>query len=66
MTSSVFVYGLSVVDFDAEELEFLMANDDEDEEGAMEGDEKREMLVAFRRHKNAYYTGKMHIDPVDK
>ena len=44
-----------------------MASNEEDEDGeAMGGAEMREMLVEFRRHKNAYYTNKMHIEPVNK
>ena len=58
---------MSAADFDEEELQFLMASNEEDGDGeAMGGAEMREMLVEFRRHKNAYYTNKMHIEPVNK
>lgn len=43
-----------------------MSSNDDDGGEAMGGDEAREMLVAFRRHKDAYYTEKMHIEPVNK
>ena len=44
-------------DYDDEELDQFLADDFEDEDS-------QELLVAFRRHKNAYYSNKMEFETV--